>query len=217
MSFFPLLIFTLHHNELSSLSTNIYETPIVIQADAIFCLGLCLSFVEGPSLRITLLFTGRKQSKVKSWKEWDETFSSFSLGLCEIVTIVVLRPRESWDKIHQPWGHLSFSGFFCPWFLLCSLQTISNVITAKQLYRRHMSGNPPFLLSYALSHTTSPHQPQDKRTSQEFRYVRIVIICYATFFLGSAVFETLCKKNFRQLKLLCQWKHKWKPLLLAFG
>ena len=29
----------LHHNELSNLSTNIYYTPIMIQADATFCLG----------------------------------------------------------------------------------------------------------------------------------------------------------------------------------
>lgn len=37
------------------------------------------------------------------------------------------------------------------------------------------------------------------------------------FFLGSPAFETICKKNFRQLRLSCQWKHKEETLLLPSG
>lgn len=81
-------------------------------------------------------------------------FSSFSLGLYETVASCGSKGMLGWN----PSTLRSFIILlvFCPWFLLCSLQTISDVITAKQLYRRHMFGNPPFSLSWALSHTTSP-------------------------------------------------------------
>lgn len=112
--------------------------------------------------------------------------------------LLVVGPRECWDEIHHLWGHLSFCWFLCPWFLLCSLQTISDVITAKQLHRRHTFENPPFSLSWALSRSTSPTSLRISLSEdltrlwvcQNCHYLRCNI-----FFLGSAVFETICKKR----------------------
>lgn len=76
--------------------------------------------------------------------------------------LLVFSPRECWDATQRLWGHLSFCGFFCPWFLLCFLQTVFDVITAKELYRRHMPRNSLFFaLPGSESHLLS-HQPQDK-------------------------------------------------------